>query len=115
MKNFGEHFEKQVKSSASFLQAYGMLFVRVIKFKYLWFLNSEAEGDNHREIRQRITTANRYFITLKPVLNSKIFSNKTNYVRLEIVRLIVLYMRVKHVQIQKQTNKKYLHSSGRCF
>jgi len=54
----------------------GMLFERVNTFKYLG-VESRSDGDNHREIQQRINSANRCLFTLKPVLNSKFVSFET--------------------------------------
>jgi len=51
-----------------------------------------ADGDNHREIQQRINSANRCFFTLKSVLKSKFVSFKTKTILYKVmIRPIVPY------------------------
>lgn len=52
---------------------YGILFKYVTTFKY-FEIDLNANGDNCREIQQKINMANRRFFILKSVFNSKFFS-----------------------------------------
>jgi len=44
-----------------------------------------ADGDNHREIQQRINSANRCLFSLKPVFNSKFVSFKTKTILYKVI------------------------------
>lgn len=61
-----------------------MLFDRVNTFKYLG-VELKADGDNHREIQQRINSANKCFFALKSVLNSKPVSFKTKTILYKVM------------------------------
>lgn len=63
-----------------------------------------VNGDNHKEIQQKLNTANQCFFVIKPV-----FVIKTKIILYKI-RLFVFYKRVRPRQLLKRINDKWLYS-----
>lgn len=61
-----------------------MTFKRANAFKYLE-VELRANGDNHKEIQQRINTANRCLFALEPVFNFKFVSLKTKIILYKVM------------------------------